>query len=119
MADDADVMRAAIATLIVGVGETCPVSLSPQQTTVASVRTAHAWSVPALTWVKVPAGAVRPLPPQQATVVSVRSAHEWVSPVLTWVKVPAGANDVCPLKSSPQQTTVLSVRSAHDWCRPR
>ncbi len=87
-------------------GDDCFSRSSPQQTNVASVRTAQLCRNPTLTAENVPAGGNGP-EPQQANVPSVRIAHVRVNPTLTAVYVPVGA--VAP---EPQQANVPSVRSA-------
>jgi hypothetical protein len=71
---------------------------------------------PALTWAKVPAGAVacpELLVPQHASAPSVLTPQVCSPPALTWMKAPLGGT-ACPWPLAPQQAALPSVRTAQE-----
>ena len=90
---------------------------TPQQNTVPSLRTAHAWWNPTLTATNDPAGGaawprVPECEPQHDTAPPGRRPQEYLYPDDTAVNAPVGgAND--PPVLSPQHATVASLRRPH------
>ena len=91
-----------------------------------SARSPQLWFQPAVTALKLPAGASASpqLPgvtfeawPQQVMVLSARSPQLWFQPAVTALKLPAGAS-ACPASLLPQQVMVLSARSPQLWFPP-
>ena len=101
-------------------GSVSPSRLSPQQTSVPSVRRPQVCRDPALAAVNCPAGAVIwpcRFDPQQTAAPSARTPQLWNSPTLTVENVPPGAGG-CSIRFPPQQITLSSDSTAHVWSIP-